>query len=148
VDQDGGHEPAVLGVLAPVLFDAGGELRDRVAGTGGVVLAAGDLPLPFVAQPAARTEVPAQRTSGAHLDEFRQVVIVDADGVGGAGRDAGATLDTPVLLDDGLVEFHEPGLLVGRLDVVHLRADLVGGGVEFQSLLARPLDPHVGGCLL
>ena len=57
-----GDDAAILGPFGPLLVDACGELRDRIAGSRDVVLAVGDHPLAFVAQAAAGTEVSAQNS--------------------------------------------------------------------------------------
>src|SRR6202035_3065457 len=80
----------------------------------------------FVAKPAPGAEVPAQRATGAHLDQLRQIgVLVHADRIRRADGDTRAALDAPVRVDHPGLELPEPDL-AGRLGYpVHLLPDAV-----------------------
>ena len=149
-DQQGADDAAVLGARHPRPHPGGVGLLHPAETLAGRAGRAGDLPLGpvrsghrqgpggLVAHAAAGAEIPAQRASGAHLDQLGQAVGADPDGVAGAGGDAGPTLDAAVGVDHGRLELPEPELAGRLLDAVHLVADLVSGHVR-AALLAGSL---------
>src|SRR5919112_1149788 len=134
-DQERAYEPAVLHAVYPLHHPR--RIALLHAPDTFDVLAVGasrDLPGRLVLQAAARAEVPAQRTSRAHLDELGEVVLADADGVGRAGRHTDAALHAAVRVDDRLLQVPEPDLARGLIDVVHHVPDIETGHYEETPL--------------
>ena len=123
----------------PSRVEHGAESRRRVdAGDPPVVRPRSALqPGRLVAQTSPGAEVPAERASGAHLHEHRQVVLADPDRVRRTGGDTGPALHAAVRVDDCGGELPEPHLSRRFGDPVHLRAKAERGG-QLRLGAARP----------